>query len=66
MPDPHDLAKDAVIARLLTGWEPDTDDRYWYRDSSGGMGAWARLRTEPMTDREAAIVRAALAELEVR
>jgi hypothetical protein len=59
-PDPHDLAKDAVIARLLDGWLAAPPDR-WIKHGPAGYPEYDQ--GEPMTDREADIVRAALAEL---
>jgi hypothetical protein len=50
-PDPDDLAKDAVIARLFGGWRPDLADSSWTLERDDG-----RTVQEDMTDRERAIV----------
>lgn len=46
----------AVIRRLLDGWEPGRGSQTWQKpDSYGGGGIWA----EPMTDAERAVIEAA-------
>jgi hypothetical protein len=48
--------KDRVIARLLDGWQPERTQ--WVRGGVGNMTRFERYQTEPMSDGEAAIIRA--------